>query len=158
MRAQRYWLAWTQRWGTMSGEGASPRLYRSRGDGGWDLTGMAVELKDNSIVSLVLSEPPGDRGGRSWHEAALAFRAGIPIIIWDREDCSNRRFHEVVTELFETGEVRRLPHRVAELRTEALRSRNPIEPHVGRTLAVLWDDAERLPEPLAYGWGSQGGI
>ncbi|GAA1275380.1 effector-associated domain 2-containing protein [Saccharothrix xinjiangensis] len=158
MRAQRYWLAWKQRWSAMSGEGASPRLYWSRDNGGWDLTDMAVELKDNSIVSLVLSEPPGDRRGRAWHEAALAFRAGIPIIIWDREDCSNLRFHEVVTKLFEGGEVRGLPHRVAELRAESLRSRDPIEPHLGRTLAVLWDDAERLPEPPAHGWGSQGGI
>ncbi|MFT7838445.1 hypothetical protein Q5530_20085 [Saccharothrix sp. BKS2] len=158
MRAQRYWLAWKQRWSTMSGEQVPPRLYWSDANGGWDLTGMAVELKDTSIVSLVLSEPPGDRRSRAWQEAALAFRAGIPIIIWDREDCSNPRFREAVTEMFEAGGVHGLPHRLAELRTEALRSRNAVEPHAGRSLAVLWDDAERLPEPLTYGWGSQGGI
>jgi hypothetical protein len=156
-RAQRYWLVWKQRWSAVSDEAARPYWSRANG-GGWDLTGMAVELRDSSIVSIVLSEPPGDRRGRAWHEAAMAFRAGIPIIIWDREDCSTSRFHEAVTGLFSAGEVRRLPHRLAELRREALLAKDSDEPHAGRSLAVLWDDAERLPEPLSSGWGSQGGI
>ncbi|MCC8247680.1 VMAP-C domain-containing protein [Saccharothrix luteola] len=155
-RAQRYWLVWKQRWNAISAEAARP--YWSRTNGGWDLTGMAVDLNDTSIVSLVLSEPPGDRRGRAWHEAAMAFRAGIPIIIWDREDCSTSHFHEAVTRLFAEGEVRRLPDRLARLRREALRTNESDGPHAGRSLAVLWDDAERLPEPLASGWGSQGGI
>lgn len=155
-RAQRYWLVWKQRWSAVAGEAARP--YWSRSNGGWDLTGMAVDLHDKSIVSLVLSEPPGDRRGRAWHEAAMAFRAGIPIIIWDREDCSTSRFHEAVNRLFAAGEVRRLPDRLAQLRREALLANESDGPHAGRSLAVLWDDAERLPEPLTSGWGSQGGI
>ncbi|XVS66992.1 effector-associated domain 2-containing protein [Actinosynnema sp. CA-299493] len=155
-RAQRYWLVWKQRWNAISAEAARP--YWSRTNGGWDLTGMAVDLNDTSIVSLVLSEPPGDRRGRAWHEAAMAFRAGIPIIIWDREDCSTSHFHEAVTQLFASGEVRRLPDRLARLRREALLTNESDGPHAGRSLAVLWDDAERLPEPLTSGWGSQGGI
>ncbi|MER5268410.1 hypothetical protein ABTZ99_40585 [Actinosynnema sp. NPDC002837] len=155
-RAQRYWLVWKQRWNAISAEAARP--YWSRTNGGWDLTGMAVDLNDTSIVSLVLSEPPGDRRGRAWHEAAMAFRAGIPIIIWDREDCSTSHFHEAVTRLFAAGEVRRLPDRLAQLRREALLANESDGPHAGRSLAVLWDDAERLPEPLTSGWGSQGGI
>ncbi|WP_148088740.1 effector-associated domain 2-containing protein [Saccharothrix texasensis] len=155
-RAQRYWLVWKQRWGAISAEAARP--YWSRTNGGWDLTGMAVDLNDTSIVSLVLSEPPGDRRGRAWHEAAMAFRAGIPIIIWDREDCSTSHFHEAVTRLFASGEVRRLPDRLAQLRREALLTNESDGPHAGRSLAVLWDDAERVPEPLTSGWGSQGGI
>ncbi|MEU4741997.1 hypothetical protein AB0G02_16250 [Actinosynnema sp. NPDC023658] len=156
MRTQRYWLAWKQRWSAVSDESARP--YWSRSNGGWDLTGMAVELKDNTIVAVVLSEPPGDRRGRAWHEAAMAFRTGIPIIVWDREDCSTARFHDAVTELFAVGEVRRLPYRLARLRREALLANASDERHVGRSLAVLWDDAGRLPEPLTSGWGSQGGI
>ncbi|QQQ78763.1 hypothetical protein IOD16_10130 [Saccharothrix sp. 6-C] len=155
-RAQRYRLVWKQRWNAISAEATRP--YWSRTNGGWDLTGMAVDLSDTSIVSLVLSEPPGDRRGRAWHEAAMAFRAGIPIIVWDREDCSTSHFHEAVTELFAAGEVRHLPDRLAQLRRDALRTNESDGPHAGRSLAVLWDDAERLPEPLTSGWGSQGGI
>ncbi|MEU4761909.1 hypothetical protein AB0H12_01565 [Actinosynnema sp. NPDC023794] len=153
-RAQRYWLAWKRRWSAVSGEGARP--YWSLADGVRDLTGMAVELHDASIVSLVLSEPPGDRRGRAWDEAAMALRAGIPIIIWDREDCSSSHFHEAVTSLFAAGAVRRLPHRLAQLRREALLAENSDEPHAGRTLAVLWDDAERLPNPLTSDRGPSG--
>ncbi len=157
MRTQRLWLAWKQRWSAVSDESLSTRPYWSAVDGGPDLTGMAVDLKDNSIVSVVLSEPPGDREGRAWRETAMAFRAGIPIIIWDREDCANSRFRETVTALFTDGAVRHLPHRVARLRQDALRWNDSNGPHAGRSLVVLWDDADRLPEPLIAGWGSQGG-
>ncbi|ONI80410.1 hypothetical protein ALI22I_44610 [Saccharothrix sp. ALI-22-I] len=158
MRNQRFLLAWKKRWSAVAGRSASTLPYWGQANGGWDPTRMAIDLgADDSIVSLVLSEPPGDRGGRAWHEAAMAFRAGIPVILWDHEDCSTTGFHDAVTALFADGAVDQLPHRVARLRREALRSNASDVTHAGHGIAVLWDDADRLPEPLGAWWGSLGG-
>ena len=145
-RARRFRLAWKQRWAHVTGRSAAAQPYWGDANGDGDFMRMAVDLRDgDGIVSMVLSEPPGDRRGRAWQETALAFRAGIPVIVWDREDCGSRRFRDAVVELFSDGAVDRLPHRVASLRREALRAAD--DPgHAGRSLAVLVDDPGRLPE------------
>jgi vWA-MoxR associated protein C-terminal domain/vWA-MoxR associated protein middle region 0/Effector-associated domain 2 len=143
MRAARHRLAWKQRWRTLARQPEGNRAYWSRPSGSEYFTRLAAELNaDNRIVSLVLSEPPADRKSTAWREVAMAFRAGIPAIMWDREDCTAESFRAAITTVHAEGAVAELPRRIAALRREALRSGG----HAGLTLAVLWDDPDRLPD------------
>lgn len=149
MRAHRYRLAWKRRWISLSGQSVDNRPYWSQPSGRDYFTRLAAELSVNeNIVSLVLSEPPGDRDSMAWREVAMAFRAGIPAILWDREDCSAGVFREAVAAMLADGPMVHLPHRVAALRRDALRTQpSQVHRHAGRSMAILWDDPDRLPEP-----------
>ncbi|KAA2265117.1 hypothetical protein F0L68_05510 [Solihabitans fulvus] len=150
MRATRHHLAWRRRWGALSGQSVANRPYWSQPSGLEYFTRLAAELSANEhIVSMVLSEPPGDRDSVAWREVTMAFRAGIPAILWDREDCSGEEFREAVGAMLSDGELHQLPQRVAALRRDALRTSEPASRsrHAGRSIALLWDDPDRLPEP-----------
>lgn len=154
MRATRHRLAWKLRWKSLSGKSPTNRLFWCQPSGSDYLTTMAAELaSDQRIVSLVLSEPPGDPRTWAWREAATAFRAGIPVIIWDRQDCAAADFENVVGKLLEDGAFVELPQRVAALRRDALRFDSA--PHPGHTIAILFDDPDRIPEPPGTWWSSQ---
>jgi len=154
MRATRHRLAWKRRWRSLAGKSPANRHYWSQPSGSGYFTRLAADLEsDQQIVSLVLSEPPGDQNAAAWREVAMAFRAGIPAIIWDREDCTVGRFREAVTTLLADGAVAELPQRVAQLRREALREDS--DNHPGRTIVILFDDPDRLPEPPSTWWNSQ---
>lgn len=150
MRAVRHRLAWKQRWRSLSSSPSACRAYWSRPSGGEYFTRLAADLSDDhQIASLVLSEPPADLASTAWREMAMAFRAGIPAIIWDREDCADDGFRAAIAAVHADGEeIAGLPRRIAALRREALRV-HPDQRHAGRSLAVLWDDPDRLPESVS---------
>ncbi|MGW3960927.1 VMAP-C domain-containing protein [Amycolatopsis sp. NPDC005003] len=145
MRALRYHRAWRRRWQSLVNRDASARPYWSHAVAdGPEAERLAVELVHSDTVSLVLSEPPGARGGTAWREVAAAFRAGLPVIIWDREDCAAPGFRDAVSHLVE-GEPTELPERVARLKRDALIAAGR-QSHAGRTLVLLWDDPDHMPE------------
>ncbi|WP_410597914.1 effector-associated domain 2-containing protein [Amycolatopsis sp. lyj-23] len=145
--APRYHDAWRRRWQALVNRNAPVRPYWSHAVAdGYETERLAFELLHSDTVSLVLSEPPGARGGTAWREAAAAFRAGLPVIIWDREDCAAPGFRDAVSYLVE-GEPTELPDRVARLKRDALIAADR-QPYAGRTLAILWDDPNRMPEFL----------
>ncbi len=72
--------------------------------------------------------------------------AGIPVIAWCRHDDAASQFDQRLEDLIDGRGVHGLPEGVWELRQEAGQS-DPLpgfEP-VGRNVALLWDDAERIP-------------
>ncbi|CCH29660.1 hypothetical protein ABZ816_15065 [Actinosynnema sp. NPDC047251] len=157
-RHSRFLLAWKQRWRTLVEHSSPLRSYWAHAYQDNDFTKMAVDLQeDDTVASLILSEPPGDRRGRAWREAAAAFRAGIPVLIWDRADCANPRFREAVNTVLADGALEDLPHRVAQLRRAALKAGPGEFPHAGHSFAVLWENASRLPEPRVRSWVPQEG-
>ncbi|MDY7083787.1 MAG: hypothetical protein SYR96_01650 [Actinomycetota bacterium] len=150
LRTQRWHRAWHQRWRQLLKAPAHSKVYWSHPGGSDYFTRLESELKaDDRIVSLVLSEPPAQRGETGQQEIEAALRAGLPVIIWHRNDCTGAEFREAVTSMVTDGGVGRLPLRAKELRHEALR----LEPdqrdgHIGHHLTILWDDPERRPDAL----------
>jgi hypothetical protein len=159
LRAPSYHLAWRRRWNEFKRRPGSMRAYWSQPSGRDYFVRLAAELSaDQSIVSLVLSEPLKPGNARAREEWAVALRHGVPAIVWHREDCANGEFRDAVAALVADGGLAQLPQRVAELRRDALRSgAGELAAHAGRNLAILWDDPERLPEfPGAVGGLGEG--
>lgn len=147
MRYRRDHLAWKQRWKSLTTQSAANRLYQGAPSGDDYFTMLATHLMDDQIVGFVLSEPPKDRDGTAWREASMAFRAGIPAIIWDREDCSSKLFREALERMLDGGSVTDLPQRIAELRRDALRQHFSKDiAHAGTSMAILWENPDRLPD------------
>lgn len=150
LRTPRWHRVWHQRWRQLRNAPASSAVYWSRPSGKDYFTRLETELKaDERVVSLVLSEPPSRLGQTGQLEVEAALRAGLPVIIWHRSDCTSAAFKEAVTRLISDGGLAQLPLRAKELRLEALRLEPELrEDHIGRHLAVLWDDPERRPDSL----------
>lgn len=107
------------------------------------------ELKeDEQAVCLVLSEPPGTDSGAGRQEYLAGLRAGVPAMIWHRGDCSDPAFKEAVADIVQDRGLAGLLERTARWRKDAL-AMGPEgwDNHVGRHLAILFDDPERKPEP-----------
>ncbi|SMF68482.1 hypothetical protein [Streptomyces sp. Amel2xC10] len=107
------------------------------------------ELKeDRNAVCLVLSEPPGEDAGAGRREMLAGLRAGVPAMIWHREDCSDAAFHDAVGEILQDRSLGGLADRIRQWRKEALAlGPEGWHDHVGRHLAILLDDPDRKPTP-----------
>jgi hypothetical protein len=79
-------------------------------------------------------------------ELELALRAGVPVVLWDRRAPLTSETRTLIEELFR-GDPGELPERVRRLRVEAVISASgDRSEHLGRHLALLWDDPNRLIE------------
>jgi hypothetical protein len=88
-----------------------------------------------------------------------ALNAGIPVMLWPRGSCGDdahdscagaRRLKEL-TAAFADVNPDELPEKVMRLRMQAW-DPDASEGHLGRDLALVWDDPARLPDPpLAMG-------
>jgi hypothetical protein len=146
-----YHWAWQRRWDAVRQRPGSVTAHwaRPNGDGSY-LGQLATELTmDDNIVSLVLSEPLRAGNNQAVQEWSVALRHGLPAIIWHREDCADERCHQMVRQLCADGELATLPRRLTTLRRDALRRSTmpPPEQSPPAHIAVLWDDARRLPAP-----------
>ncbi|MFE9421992.1 hypothetical protein ACFYNO_03400 [Kitasatospora sp. NPDC006697] len=146
--------AWHRRWRlqwrqlTEQAVGSHPHWSRPTGREG-DFYQLERELKeDQQAVCLVLSEPPSAVGGTGRQEILAGLRAGLPAMIWHRHDCEDPAFRDAVSEMLEDRGLGNLVERVSKWRKEAL-ALGPAEwdGHVGRHLAILLDDPDRLPGP-----------
>jgi nucleoside phosphorylase len=142
---------WANRWNALWLEPPSHRLYWGQlAHGGADIGAWDAGLRqDIALTSVVLSAPPLDNGGRI--ELELALRAGVPVVLWDRRA---PRSDEATTEIRELvrGDPGELPERVRRLRVEAVRAGHDSNgQHLGRHLALLWDDPNRLIETRRSG-------
>jgi hypothetical protein len=95
---------------------------------------------DDTFVVVVLSEPPENELGL--RELFAALEAGVPVILWDQRPARG---------IGVTDELQRLAAAPADLpsHTRALRviaaQRVEEEPeHSGRSVALLWDDPNRV--------------
>lgn len=102
---------------------------------------------DTRLVSLALSEPPHP-ATRGRAETAVALRAGVPIILWHREDCGSDEFMSAVREVLHGKDPESILQRTRQLRTNAFAEEGE---HAVRHLSLLWDDPERLVVPVDAG-------
>jgi hypothetical protein len=111
------------------------------------LRGLEARLGDNEhCVALVLSEPPLPDRGNGRRELQAALRSGLPVVIWHRAGRSTEEFRGVLDGLLTEG-LSRFPAKVAAYRRRAAIDAADDEDaaHIGRHLAVLWDDPDRKP-------------
>ncbi|MBE1534351.1 VMAP-C domain-containing protein [Actinomadura algeriensis] len=105
-------------------------------------------LSDPPSVCLGLAFPPRPDGAGAPDELRIALQAGAPVIAWCRGDLAPDRFAAEFHDLMTPG-VLALPDSVLKLRREAVAShgRHPGTDHLGLHLTLLFDDADRFPEP-----------
>ncbi|MBG0568482.1 VMAP-C domain-containing protein [Actinoplanes aureus] len=96
---------------------------------------------DDRYVVVVLSESPDTELGRQELFAALA--AGVPVILWDQR---LRQPPDGVTDGLRRliAEPPLLPTQTRAIRVEAQRLAAEKPDHYGRTVALLWDDPNRV--------------
>ncbi|WP_338073242.1 effector-associated domain 2-containing protein [Kibdelosporangium phytohabitans] len=97
------------------------------------------------VVAHVLAAPPAATPA-SFDEVAVGLRAGIPVMVWHREDCGIEEFVATAKDLLHAEAPGRLLDRVRLVRADAF-ANDARQPHVGSHLAVLWDDPERVVVP-----------
>jgi hypothetical protein len=96
---------------------------------------------DDRYVIVVLSAPPTTELGRQELFAALA--AGVPVVLWDqRLQPPPAGTVEVLRRLF--LQPASLPAEMRALRVEAEQMAAEEPEHLGRVVALLWDDPNRV--------------
>ncbi|MFV2178195.1 hypothetical protein ACFHW2_16105 [Actinomadura sp. LOL_016] len=105
-------------------------------------------LSNPSSVCLALAFPPRADGTGAPDELRIALQAGSPVIAWCRGGRAPDRFTAEFRELLSDGMLA-LPDTVLKLRRKAVASRDldPRADHLGLQLTLLFDDADRFPEP-----------
>ncbi|GIE35979.1 hypothetical protein Ait01nite_090240 [Actinoplanes italicus] len=141
MRELRIHRAWSHRWRQLDRKPFSGRVLWGRGSAEPDDMGdWRRELDgDTSYLVVVLSGPPGTETGDAELRAAL--RAGVPIVLWDQRAPRPEDGTAGLRRL--SAEPARLPESTRMARIEADRAPVDGPPHFGRTVALLWDDADR---------------
>ncbi|MFF2776516.1 hypothetical protein ACFVU3_16555 [Streptomyces sp. NPDC058052] len=145
MRAKEHHRKWHNRWQQMLDSPDTACHWDTAGRRGHDAVRWSSALAaDERLVSVALGAPPlrGPAGGRSPLETAL--RAGVPLAVWDRRPEPPAEFRRRAKRLLK-GRAAELPQRVKKLRGEAATAAaGQRDVHVGRHLAVLFDDPNRL--------------
>jgi len=147
MQTGKWHRTWHTRWSVLNGQlrnGSIKPESGRRAESGVAIRRLVADFENNrDVVSLLLSQPPDatDGGG---HEVAAGVRAGLPIIVWSREDCDSEDFLTSVWELLHGDGPGDVLQRAKQLRTKAYESHSG---HVGHHLVLMWDDPERLVLP-----------
>jgi vWA-MoxR associated protein C-terminal domain/vWA-MoxR associated protein middle region 0/Effector-associated domain 2 len=147
MRRKDWHRVWRQRWEHLRGNPGGTDAHWCRPDGdGYPARLERKLMSDLRLVSLILSSPPQpDRHSRT-DEVLVGLRTGLPVIFWDREDCTTPAFQESVLQLIDSG-LSQLPERAKGLGSEGL-GPGP------RQVVILLDDPNRLLEDELPGMAS----
>jgi hypothetical protein len=151
MVAGKWHRSWRMRWSVLTGQlhnGAIDPDSHHRIEEGDNLRKLVADFENNpSVVSLMLSKPP-EPGQDAESEVRIGLRAGLPVIVWSREDCDSEEFLTAVRQLLHGDGPGDVLQRVKQIRTTAYQS---YAGHVGHYLALMWDDPERLVVPADLG-------
>jgi hypothetical protein len=151
MQAGKWHRSWHTRWSVLTGQlenGAIPPESARRAEADGAIRRLVADFENNpDVVSLMLSKPPdpAEDGGA---EVTVGLRAGLPIIVWSREDCDSADFVAAVEKLLHGDGPGTVLQRARAMRTTAYESHAG---HVGHHLALMWDDPERLVVPADLG-------
>lgn len=145
----RHWQrVWRQRWRHLEEEPRSGGTQWSRPDGAGYLERLESGLlADRSLVALILSGPPGSVDGSNVGELEIALRCGLPVVMWHRQRSTDDHVTNAMRDFLGTDGLADLRDRARRLRLDAHRLEpHGREQHLGRHLALLWDDPDRQPE------------
>jgi hypothetical protein len=106
------------------------------------LLGELLYDETDDPICLVIAAAPVD-GGHAGHEVDAGLHAGIPVLVWCRENRPIERLRADVISLLGHG-VLGLPATVLRLRRDAVRLGEPPD-HLGLRVSLIWDDPDRLP-------------
>jgi len=132
---------WQRKWTELQRRPeASSVLWLSR-PGEFSRRALQPRLQVHDTLCLVQAyQPLGEH-----EELQEAVFSGIPAIVWNRGGLPSADFAAGARrELFRDGALG-LPDQVRRVRMEAVTERSSY--HLGRCVALLWDDPNRLPEP-----------
>jgi len=134
---------WGSRWQAFT-EGRAGRVHWYPEDG------RAHLLSEPPPAVAVLSSAPGSVGGEQGahggsDELGEALRAGVPVVLWDRRGAQDPAFRAALRELLDRHDPRGLPGVVRALRIASNDRDSGAETVVGRHVALLWDDPDRMP-------------
>ncbi|MEX0170897.1 hypothetical protein MRBLMG1_003522 [Streptomyces sp. LMG1-1-1.1] len=145
MRAPHFHRRWHNRWQLMLDTSETVCHWDTAGRRGHDPVQWNSRLTaDERLVSVALNAPPlpGPDGSLASLETAL--RAGVPMAVWDRRPGPSGDFRRRAKKLMK-GKAIEMPQRVQRLRNEAATAAAAQrDVHVGRHLAVLFDDPNRI--------------
>lgn len=162
MQAKKWHRRWRQRWATLSGSrlevprtavlpsgepdrmpGAAELVIRTGSPGPAELRRLDATLAAHHQPLLVLERPLSRMSGDRPDEVSVGLRAGVPLMLWQRDERFAEEFESVLGELLAPD--RDLRESARMLRIEAFRAEDP-ESHVGSHITLLWDDPHRLVE------------
>lgn len=145
-QTRRWHRGWRQRWNFFQ---ARPQEARSAvidsGEPGGPTSGDATTLEarlkaDSTVAALVLSSPPDTRGNGN-DQARAAWRAGVPIVLWDRRPDRSPELAQL------NGRLVQLRETVKQLRLHAQSIDSAErEHHLGSHVMLVWDDPTRPVE------------
>ncbi|MFB4297726.1 hypothetical protein [Actinomadura sp. NTSP31] len=146
MRDAAIHLDWRHKWTRLRGNsvGAPFCLVTQRGE--YDMEVLFAKLSETSPGVLALAFPPWGAGSGESDEHWVGLVAGTPVIAWCRDGRDPAMFAREVEDLL-TADLMKLPRRTMELRRRALSGEGAGAGHLGRHLTLLFDDADRIPEP-----------
>ena len=151
MQAGKWHRSWHTRWSVLTDQvknGVIPPESGRRAEADGAIRSLVADFENNpDVVSLMLSKPP-DPATDGGAEVAVGLRAGLPIIVWSREDCDSEDFLAAVGNLLHGDGPGTVLQRARAIRTTAYESHAG---HVGHHLALMWDDPERLVVPADLG-------
>ncbi|MGY0233113.1 VMAP-C domain-containing protein [Longispora urticae] len=137
---------WRRRWSWLQSNGGHISAVQWLHLGAVDQAMLLADLRisgDDHPVCLVLCGQPGTDEALKKAIAAV-LEAGVPAVLWCRDDRTAKRFEDETTVMLGGREVLDLPMLVLRHRQDAVRRGRPTE-HLGLHLSLLWEDAERLP-------------
>ncbi|WP_245594729.1 hypothetical protein [Actinospica robiniae] len=141
MRAEDRHRVWRARWDRLWHGDAPPQVLWGAADA-TDLDRWNTDLRFSpDITMVVLSSSPGAPTAR--RELVSALSAGVPVILWDRRGVADPAAREALRMLAETPPATLLSS-LRQLRRQAASAEPDGAASLGRHLAVLWDDPNRL--------------
>jgi hypothetical protein len=145
MRATHWHRVWHAKWRVVAGDGG--RVYiatTADADQPYRIAATLQDEGDPQVVSMVLSKAPSREVGPH-DELSAALRAGLPGVLWMRQEGDSHALYEVVDHLGQDGTLVDLPRRVHRARRAVLGNPDQqMHSDVIRDLVILWDNPGRL--------------
>lgn len=150
MQAGKWHRSWHARWSVLTAQLDSGTIQPESSrllSGDESIRTLVADFENNpDVVSVVLSKPP-DPAQNGGTEVVVGLRAGVPLMVWSRDDRDSEEFLAAARELLH-GDGPGVLQRVKQMRTTAYQSHPG---HVGHHLALMWDDPDRIVIPAELG-------
>jgi hypothetical protein len=139
---------WRRKWDWLAGHSVDAPVCLLARPGECDQEELYSKLSGASTAVLALAFPPSAGVDEEPDEHWVGLVAGIPVVAWCRDGRDPAQFAREVKGLL-AADVMKLPRRAMDLRRQAL-SGGPEgfgSGHLGLHLTLMFDDADRIPEP-----------
>ncbi|MET0133201.1 MAG: hypothetical protein ABW215_06365 [Kibdelosporangium sp.] len=145
-RTRKWHREWRRRWSRMwNGSGAECLSHWCSMTQPRNLRRLEGELAgEQAIVSLVFRSAPAAVRAADASEMLVGLRNGIPVMVWQRAGAP-RTFESTMRPILD--DIGELPEQTRLLRGRAYQSSKPLG-HVGSRVTLMWDDPDRLVEPV----------